>query len=122
MDDIERKAKTTRWYDRDDTVSKSMNMLNKIPDSLKRQVATFLVEDIINRKPYKDMFTLDTHYLILSEDRRNRWYDFDETIHIFVELLRHTSDDRKKELADLVIDFITSLADFEGIKLETMDD
>lgn len=98
-----------RWYDRDEIVSQSMNLLKDVPDSLKRQVATYLVEEIIARKPYIDMLPFDTHYLILSENRRRRWYDYDETVRIFVELLRHTSDDQKRVVCLLVLSFVESL-------------
>lgn len=111
MSDEEKMAKTIRWYDRDDVVAKSMEILQEIPDESKRLVASYLVEDIIQRKPYCDMFPLDTHYLILSENRRRRWYDFDETVRIFIELLRHTSDVQKRDICEMVLSFVDSLPD-----------
>ncbi|MEW5821488.1 MAG: hypothetical protein AB1782_14950 [Cyanobacteriota bacterium] len=115
MNEDDKKANTIRWYDRDGIVAKSMNLLQEIPDDLKRQVASYLVDDIINRKPYCDMFPIDTHYMILSEQRRRRWYDFDETIHIFVELLRHASEAQRVAISQMVIDFIETLIETDRI-------
>jgi len=115
MNEDEKKEKTIRWYDRDDKVSKSMNILKNIPDDSKRQITTYLVEEIITRKPYCDMFPLDAHFLILSEQRRRRWYDFDEALHIFVELLRHSSDAQKIEISEMVLNFVKTISDADGI-------
>ena len=55
------------------------------------------------------MYPLDTHYLILSETRRNRWYDYDETVHIFMELLRHCSDQQKIDISQKLLCFVEEL-------------
>lgn len=111
MSSNNKNGKTIRWYDKNDNVSESMKRLQNLPDETKRQVATYLIEEVISRKPYCDMLPLDTHYLILSEDRRRRWYDLDEILHIFVELLRHTSDEQKLALSEMVDQFVATISE-----------
>jgi hypothetical protein len=113
MNNDDNKSLNIRWYDRGDEVSESMKLLEDLPDSLKRRVATYLIDEIINRKPYCDMFTLDTHYLIISEIRRRRWYDYDEAVRIFVELVRHTSEQQQKEICAMVLSFLKNHLDDE---------
>lgn len=114
MDQNNENGKTIRWYDRNDNVSESMKKLQHLPDSIKRQIATYLIEDVISRKPYCDMLPLDTHYLILSEDRRRRWYDLDEILHIYVELLRHTSEEQKIALSDMLDQFVSTISEIDS--------
>lgn len=114
MQNGDKDNKTIRWYDGNETLQNAMQLLQDLPDSFKRQVATYLVQDIISRKPYCDMLTLDAHYLIMSEDRRRRWYDFDEAFHIFIELVRHSSEDQRTIIAELVIQFICNLKEAQG--------
>lgn len=109
MEENDKKTPFIRWYDKDEAIASSMKTLENAPDKLKRQIATYLIEEVISRKPYCDMFPLDTHYLILSENRRRRWYDYDETVRIFIELLRHSSESQQKAVFNMVDAFITSL-------------
>jgi hypothetical protein len=103
------KSKISRWYDRNDSISVSMHLLESVPDNLKRQVANYLIEDLITKKPYSDMLPIDVHYLVLSENRRRRWYDFDESVRIFVELLRHSSESQRLEISDKLEGFIKKI-------------
>jgi hypothetical protein len=103
------KSQISRWYDQNQNVAKSMDLLENLPDTVKKRVAAYLIEDLITKKPYSDMLPIDVHYLVLSENRRRRWYDFDESVRIFVELLRHSSDTQKNEICEMVMAFLNKL-------------
>ena len=58
------------------------------------------MEEIISRHPESIYET------VMEEQRKRRWYDFDEVCKIFIELLRHLPDETKKEVAIKAITFI----------------
>lgn len=113
MNNDNKSPKISRWYDRVSSSSDTMNRLKNTPDSLKRQVSTYLINEIISKKPYIDMIPLDVHYLVLSENRRRRWYDFDECVRIFVELLRHCSESQKAEVCNMIDLFIDKASELD---------
>ena len=98
-----------RWYDKDLVVSKCFEIMEKLDDRKKRQTATFLMNEIISRPPYLDMIPEEIFELATSEEKKRRWYDFDEVSRIFTELLRHSTDEIKKEIAIKAITFIEDL-------------
>ncbi|OGH97483.1 MAG: hypothetical protein A2287_05740 [Candidatus Melainabacteria bacterium RIFOXYA12_FULL_32_12] len=116
MTDSDRSFK--RWYDEDPVVSRCIKMLECIQDSLKRQTATFLMNEIISKPPYVDMLPDEIISLIGSEDRKRRWYDFDEIMRIFLELLRHSSVDTRKKIA---VEAITFIEDFSFDKTKSIE-
>ena len=99
----------TRWYDEDPLVAKSVGKLEKLQDSHKRKTATFLMDQIIKKPPYINMLPDDTVNLVLSETRIRRWYDFDEVVRIFIELLRHSDPEARQQIAVIAITFIEDL-------------
>ena len=99
-----------RWYDEDAIVAKCVRLLENIQDTIKRQTATFLMDEIISKPPFSEMVPDDVINLVLSEGRRRRWYDFDEIIRIFMELLRHAPLEIKKEIAIKAVTFIEHLS------------
>lgn len=101
-----------RWYDQDPSVSQCFNMFEKVSPKVKHKLATFLMEEIINKPPYFDMISDEIFELATGEPERRRWYDDDEIVRIYVELLRHVDADIQKELA------IKSLEFLEGAVLE----
>ncbi|MDD3013816.1 MAG: hypothetical protein PHC34_08960 [Candidatus Gastranaerophilales bacterium] len=107
-----------RWYDEDKVVQKCVTVLENIHGSLKRQTATFLMQEIINKPPYKDMLSDDVVDLATSETQRRRWYDFDEVTRIFFELLRHSPVERRKEIAILALTFIEDLSEKDNESIE----
>jgi hypothetical protein len=98
-----------RWYDKDPVVSKCFEIMEKLDDRKKRQTATFLMNEIISRPPYSEMVPDEIFKLATGEEQKRRWYDFDEVSRIFTELLRHSSDEIKKEIAVKAITFIQDL-------------
>ena len=104
----------TRWYDEDKVVSRCISILKGLQDSLKRKTATFLMEQIINKPPYIDMLPEEILNTIMNEARSRRWYDFDEVVRIFMELLRHSSPETRRKIAIIAITFIEDLVKYES--------
>lgn len=98
-----------RWHDEDPIVSKCLNMLENIKESIKRKTATFLMNEIINKSPYDAMMPEEVFALVTSETRKRRWYDVDEVIRLFIELLKNCTPEAKKEIAIKAIDFMEGL-------------
>ena len=107
-----------RWYDGDPVVAKCIGLLEGVRDSLKRQTATFLMGQIILKPPYSDMLPDEVFNLITSETRKRRWYDFDETIKIFMELLRHSSEEVRRQICITAITFIEDISLDKNRKIE----
>lgn len=98
-----------RWYDEDDLVSECVQTLEGIEDSYKRQTATFLMDEILTKPPFVDMMPNEIFSLITSEDRKRRWYDFDEVMRIFLELLRYSCDETRMQISKKAIKFVETL-------------
>lgn len=98
-----------RWYDVDRVVSTCIRMLENLDESQKNQTASFLMEKIIKQPPFSEMLPEDVFNLINKETRKRRWYDYNETTRIFVELLRQSPDENRKDIAIWAITFIEDL-------------
>jgi len=99
----------TRWYDKDPVVSKCFEIMEQLDDGKKRQTATFLMDEIISKPPYVEMIPDEIFKLATGEEQKRRWYDYDEVSRIFAELVRHSDDAAKKEIAVKAITFIQDL-------------
>ena len=51
-----------------------------------------------------------TNFIEEELEKRIKWYDFDEVSRIFTELVRHSSDEVKKEIAIKAVTFIQDLS------------
>lgn len=98
-----------RWYDKDPVVSRCFEIMENIDDRKKRQTATFLMDEIISSPPYADMLPETIFELATGEKEKRRWYDYDEVSRIFAELMRHSTDEGRKEIAIKAITFIEDL-------------
>lgn len=98
-----------RWYEKDPVVSRCFEVMEKLDDRKKRQTATFLMNEIISKPPYTEMLPEEIFQLATGEEQKRRWYDFDEVSRIFTELVRHSPDEVKKEIAVKAITFIEDL-------------
>lgn len=98
-----------RWYEEDPIVLRCVTLLEGLDDSIKRKTATYLMDEIINKPPYCNMLPDEIFSLITSETRRRRWYDFDEVIRIFVELLRYSPNEDRKNICIASIKFMENL-------------
>jgi len=103
-------TKIKRWYDEDPIVLKCITMLENLLDYQKRQTATFLMEEIINKPPFSEMMPEEVFNLATAEARKRRWYDFDEVTRIFIELIRHASNELKRETALKALAFMDDLS------------
>ena len=104
-----------RWYDEDPVVAECVKLLESTEDSAKRKTATFLMDEIVSKSPYIEMLPETILELVNSESQRRRWYDFDEVIRIFIELLNNAPIETKKKIAILAITFIQDLNTTESI-------
>jgi len=102
-------TKIKRWYDEDPIVLKCITMLENLLDYQKRQTATFLMEEIINKPPFSEMMPEEVFNLATAEARKRRWYDFDEVTRLLVELLRHSSPEIRREISIKAVGFIDNL-------------
>jgi len=98
-----------RWYDEDEVVSKCVALLESIPDSAKRKTATYLMDELIISLPQKEILPENIFEMITSETRKRRWYDFDEVMRIFLEAVRHSEPETRKQTAINAIRFIEDL-------------
>ncbi len=98
-----------RWYDEDPVVGSCFEKLENLPVELKRQTANYLMEEIINKPPYSDMIADEVFDLATGESKKRRWYDFDEVVRIFIELIRHASPDTRRQVAIQAISFVEDL-------------
>ncbi len=99
-----------RWYDKDPVVSRCINILENIETREKHRTATFLTNEIILKQPYCSMLPEELYNLVMNEKRKRRWYDFDEILKIFMELLRHCPEASRKEIAVKAIKFLEAAA------------
>jgi hypothetical protein len=106
---ISEENKFLRWYDKDPVVSKCFEIMENIDTKKKRQTATFLMDEIISKPPYSGMIPEKIFELATGEEKKRRWYDFDEVSRIFAELMRHSTDEVRKEISIKAITFIQDL-------------
>ena len=113
-----------RWHDEDPVVSKCIKMLENIQESIKRKTATFLMNEIINKAPYDTMLPEEVYNLVTSETRKRRWYDADEVIRLFMELLRNCTPEAKKDISIKAINFMEGLTlDYKkSIEIESFNE
>lgn len=107
-----------RWYEEDAVVSACVQKIENLHESLKRQTANYLMEEIINKPPYSEMVADDIFKLATAESQRRRWYDYDEVIRLFVELLRHAPAPTRREIALKSISFIEDLGEQQDIDID----
>jgi hypothetical protein len=98
-----------RWYDKDPVVSKCVKLLEEVDRKKKHQTATFLMDQIISSSPYNQMMPDDIFSLVMEEHRSRRWYDYDDVCKIFMELMRHSSEEIRLEIAIKAITFIEDM-------------
>lgn len=98
-----------RWYEEDPVVTRCLTLLEGLDDSMKRQTATYIMDEIINKPPYTEMLPEEVFNLVLSETRKRRWYDFDEVTRIFIEMLRHSPSDIRRQISVQCIKFVEGI-------------
>jgi len=89
-----------RWYDADPVVSKCVRTLEQTDKIMQHRVAAFLAEEIISGH------SENIYDTVMDEQRKRRWYDFDEVCKIFMELLRHSPEESRKDIAVKTIIFM----------------
>lgn len=111
----------SRWYDQDDIVSKCVRLLETLPDPLKRQTATFIMDKIIDIPPFLHMPPEEVFKLATADDKKRRWYDFDEVVRIFLELLRYSDEEARRSISITAITFIEEMIMDKDKSIEITD-
>ncbi|MDD3593724.1 MAG: hypothetical protein PHX18_03750 [Candidatus Gastranaerophilales bacterium] len=85
----------SRWYEINSMVNVLFSLFEKADDEEKKSVISFMTQELINLRPYDKLDVASVFKMATGEQARNRWYDKDESVRIFVELLKNLSDDDK---------------------------
>lgn len=89
-----------RWYDVDPVVSRCVSLLENLEKIKQHQTAAFLTDEIIAKLPES------VYEEVVGEQRKRRWYDYDEVCKIFMELLRLSPEDERKQISIKTITFM----------------
>ena len=100
-----------RWYEKDKVVHNCANKLEKLEPHFQRQVSSYIMDELLNTPPYITMLEEQIIKLATNESTpKRRWYDFSQTVHIFMELLKNLSEEKARKICIQVITFIEDLA------------
>ncbi len=110
--------KYKRWYDKNEITSRCINLLEELEDPLKRQVSTWLMNEIIEKPPYKDMLPKEIESMVHCEQRRRRWYDYDEVCRIYVELVKNAPDKLQTKICVKSVTYMEDLIEERKALLE----
>ncbi len=98
-----------RWYDNNKITSRCVELLEKLSDGDQRKTATFLMNEVISQPHFSKMLPKDIFECTNSETRRNRWYDEEEAIRIFMELLKVCPQAEQTTIATKAIIYMEGL-------------
>ncbi len=102
-----------RWYDNNKITSRCVELLEQLSDRDQRKTATFLMNEIISQPHFSQMLPKDIFNHTNSEKRRNRWYDEEEAIRIFMELLKICPEAEQKTVATKAIIYMEGLKEYQ---------
>lgn len=95
----------TRWYDKDKNLRFIVNVLEKLDEETRNNLASEIIQILISDKyPDTDEFIeqINSNWIASS----NRWYDQDEIVHSAVEMLKYADTEEKR---DLLKEFLYSI-------------
>ena len=113
---------TRRWYDQDPVLSSAMKTLEESNDDTQIKIALNLIKIItehnIADSEYEEVTDIiNATEVDLATQKRNRWYDIDETLRTAISMLQNYPEETRKviavEMAKMVV---------EEIKKEEEDD
>ena len=106
---------TRRWYDRDPVLSSAMQTLEESNDDTQIKIALNLIKIItehnIADSEYEEVTDIiNATEVDLATQKRNRWYDIDETLRTAISMLQNCPEDTRKviavEMAKMVVEQI----------------
>ena len=108
-------TKARRWYDKDPVLSSAMETLEESGDDTQIKIALNLIKIItehnIEDSQYEEVSDIiNATEVDLATQKRNRWYDIDETVRTAISMLQNCPDDTRHtiavEMAKMVVEEI----------------
>ena len=108
-------TKARRWYDKDPVLSSAMETLEESGDDTQIKIALNLIKIItehnIEDSQYEEVSDIiNATEVDLATQKRNRWYDLDETVRTAISMLQNCPDDTRHtiavEMAKMVVEEI----------------
>ena len=93
-----------RWYDKDPVLSSAMQTLEESNDDTQIKIALNLIKIItehnIADSEYEEVSDIiNATEIDLATQKRNRWYDLDETLRTSISMLQNCPEETRKEIA-----------------------
>lgn len=93
-----------RWYDKDPVLSSAMKTLEESNDDTQIKIALNLIKIItehnIADSEYEEVTDIiNATEIDLATQKRNRWYDLDETLRTSISMLQNCPEETRKEIA-----------------------
>ena len=93
-----------RWYDKDPVLSSAMKTLEESNDDTQIKIALNLIKIItehnIADSEYEEVSDIiNATEIDLATQKRNRWYDLDETLRTSISMLQNCPEETRKEIA-----------------------
>ncbi len=104
-----------RWYDKDPVLSSAMKTLEETKDDTQIKIALNLIKIItehnLEESKYEDVSEIiNATEIDLASQKRNRWYDLDETLRTAISMLQNCPEDTRSaiavEMAKMVVEEI----------------
>ncbi|MCM1265951.1 MAG: hypothetical protein NC200_07105, partial [Candidatus Gastranaerophilales bacterium] len=104
-----------RWYDKDPVLSSAMKTLEESNDDTQIKIALNLIKIItehnIEDSKYEEVTDIiNATEIDLATQKRNRWYDLDETLRTAISMLQNCPEETRKaiavEMAKMVVEEI----------------
>ena len=106
---------TRRWYDKDPVLSSAMKTLEESGDDTQIKIALNLIKIItehnIEESKYEEVTDIiNATEIDLATQKRNRWYDLDETLRTAISMLQNCPEETRSaiavEMAKMVVEEI----------------
>ena len=93
-----------RWYDKDPVLSSAMKTLEESNDDTQIKIALNLIKIItehnIEDSKYEEVTDIiNATEIDLATQKRNRWYDLDETLRTAISMLQNCPEETRKAIA-----------------------
>ena len=93
-----------RWYDKDPVLSSAMKTLEESNDDTQIKIALNLIKIItehnIEDSKYEEVTDIiNATEIDLATQKRNRWYDLDETLRTAISMLQNCPEENRKAIA-----------------------
>lgn len=123
-------TKARRWYDQDPVLSSAMETLEESGDDTQIKIALNLIKIItehnIEDSKYEEVSDIiNATEVDLATQKRNRWYDLDETVRTAISMLQNCPEDTRHaiavEMAKMVVEEIKKNEEDEEDELDEVE-